>query len=280
MARKLLPLSLGVVLLCAACGGDDDGGEADATPVPDADVRGTVSFNWTLSDGSGPIPCEAVNASAMGITFLPIGVLGSSSDSGNCPDGAMSGMFESSPLPPRDYDIEITLSASQGDLIDAPITFDSITVEPLQNTDLGDVDFVVDPVGNLSFRLRAAETGGNCETVANNGAEIVKFELELSQGGTCIPTDFVIFDGATQEATYSTSCAGEQFAMCIAEDRVLQVTDLGSGPTVVDIIGYRAGDLPCYAGAANIDIPGNGLEADVGAVNIPRDMLNETCFPP
>ncbi|RMH43221.1 MAG: hypothetical protein D6689_05605 [Deltaproteobacteria bacterium] len=280
---KLACSTVFALVLAAACGGgdDDDDATVDAAPAPDADVRGTVSFAWSLSDGSGPITCDDVGADAVSISLLPVGVQGGTSDVSGCPNGASSGTFQSRGVPPRDYDVEITISAAQGDLIDEPIRFKGVTVAPAQDTALGDVEFVVDPVGNLTFSLRALEPGGNCAPVDDDGAAITKFELELSQGGTCVPVDFAIHDPTgVLEATYATTCAGEQHDACIPEDRELRVADIGSGPTRLSVVGYRDGDLPCYVTTADIDVPGNDLTAAVGAISIPLDMSNDACAPP
>jgi len=276
MLRRALPIAT-LLLALAACG-DDGGDAADASHAPDADTRGTISFSWTISDGSGPVTCEDIGANAVAITMLPVGVLGSSTDIASCSSGTLT----TGPVRARDYNLEITISSVEGDLIDAPITLRNVTVNTNQDTQLDPVEFVVDPIGNLKFQLAANETGGNCDTVANGGAEIVKFALELSQDSTCVPVDFAIADenGDPVAPGYTVSCTGETYDMCLPENYTLSVTDVGSGPTNLGIIGYRAGDEPCYMSTANLRIPGHGLTADIGAITIPLDLTNEVCNPP
>jgi hypothetical protein len=278
MRRALLIGILGLSL--AACG-DDDGGEADAVPTPDADTRGTITFDWTITDGTNPLTCDDVGGSAITMTLLPVGVVGSSSQPGNCPDGASSGTFTTGPVIPRAYNLEVVLSASQGDLVDPPVTFTNITVDPLSDTPIDDVEFVVDPTGNLSFRLAAIATGGNCAAEVDDGAGIVDFTLELRDGGTCVPVTFEIFDETeTMVDTYAGTCPGTAYGACIPESYTLTVADVSSGPIGVAITGVRAGDIPCYVTTANIDVPGNDLTADIGAINIPVDATNKQCVPP
>jgi len=271
-----------MLLALAACG-DDATDPVDANATPDADVRGTLSFNWSISDGSAAATCGEVGASAIAMTLLPIGVQGSDNEISSCATNADSGVFTTGPVVPRSYDLQITIAASQGDLIDEVITFSNIAVDPLDNTDLGDVEFTIDPLGNVEFQLAAIETGGNCALVVDDGAGIVDFELVLMQNATCVPVDFEIYNAAgdTLEDTYTVACTGdERYGSCIAEDKILRVTGIGSGPSEMDITGYRTGDLPCYVTTANFTVPGNDLTADLQAVNIPLDLTNKNCVPP
>ncbi len=274
------PLLIGILVLAmTACGDDSGGGTPDAAPTPDADTRGTISFSWTLSDGSNAINCDDIGANAVSITMLPVGVLGSSTDIANC----VSGTLVTGPVIPRDYNVEINLSATEGDLIDEPITFSNVTVTALQDTPLGAVEFVVDPVGNLSFKLAANATGGNCDTVVNDGAEIIGFELSLNQDSVCVPVTFTIADenGDPVTPAYMVTCtAGDTpYTPCLPETYTLSVADVGSGATTLDISGLRTGDEPCYVATADLDIPGNGLTTDVGAITIPLDLANPVCNP-
>lgn len=277
----MLPIAL-MILALAACG-DDGEDPVDANTTPDADVRGTISFDWSITDGSAATTCGEVNASVITMTLLPIGVQGSDNEISTCATNDDSGTFTTGPVVPRAYDLEITIAATQGDLIDEVVTFSNITVDPLGNTDVGDIEFVVDPMGNVEFRLAAIETGGNCDIVDNDGAGIVDFELVLLQDSTCVPVDFEIYNAAgdTLEATYTVACpSGARHGSCIAEDKILRIADIGSGPANIEITGYRTGDLPCYVTTANFSVPGNDLTTDLMAINIPLDLTNKNCVPP
>ncbi len=278
MARRFVGFALCAALAALGCGDDDGADPVDADLTPDASTRGTISFSWSLSDGSGPIDCADVDATTVSITLLPVGVIGSESDAFSCDSGSAT----TRGLIPREYDLELAVRTTEGDLTER-IAMPGITVDPLQDTNIGNIEFTVDPVGNFTFQLRALDTGGNCAAVdPDMGAEITQFQIVLNQGGVCVPTDFEIDAGGMggTAATYTTTCGDEIFDACIDESQTLTVSDVGSGPTTLDITGFRAGGEPCYVTTSQFNVPGGGLTADNGSISLVVDNTNEVCVPP
>lgn len=252
-----------IASLIAGCG-DDDRPAADAAPQPpDANVSGTITFSWAISDGDSPLACTDVDATTVSISLQPVGVVGGETDAFTCAVGEAT----TRGLPPRDYNVELSLRTTEGLLTDR-IVRSNITVSPQQDTDLGAIEFVVNPVGSFSFTI-AADDDGNCE----GGAEIVDMELELRKDGTCVPATFDV--GGTD---YTNSCGGETFGGCIASDTAVSVTDIASGQYTLAVTGTRDG-AACYVTTAQFGVPGNELTSDLGQIDVPLDLANPVCNP-
>jgi len=264
-----------------ACGGDDTADPVDADMTPDADVSGTLSFSWTLTDGATPITCADVDATTVSITLLPIGVVGSDADAFGCAEGeATTRGFRA-----RDYDVEIAVRTTEGDLTDR-IVMNNVTIEENGNTDLGAVVFDVVRNGSFTFNLAAIATGGNCAAVVpDDGAEIVKWQLELQDGTTCVGVQFDIGASASDPTGFpaddydTIACNDATYDGCILSDQDISVTDVESGPHNLVITGFRTGDVPCYQTTAQIGIPGGDLTTSVGNITIPVDADNVICVP-
>ena len=252
-----------IAALIAGCG-DDDQPAADAAPQPpDANVSGTITFSWTITDGDSTLACADVDATTVSITVQPVGVVGGETDAFGCGGGEAT----TRGLPPRDYNVELSLRTTEG-LLTERIARGNVTVSPQQDTDLGAIEFVVNPVGSFSFTL-ATEEGGNCE----GGAEIVDMELELRKDGTCVPTTFDV--GGTD---YTNRCGDESFGGCIDSDTVISVTDIASGQYTLAIAGTRDG-AACYVTTAQFGVPGNEITSDLGRIDVPLDLANPICNP-
>jgi hypothetical protein len=258
----------------AACGGDDDDGApaADASTTPDADTSGTFSFSWALSDGAAALSCEDVKAITVSLTVTPVDGLVGENDAFGC----SAGSAETRGFAPGRYDVEIGIRSTEGPLAE-PVTMQDVELAALENKDLGEVQFEIDPVGSFSFGINSGAAGGNCAAVdPDEGAEIVAVKLELKDGaGACVP---VVYDigGTPYDAT---ACDGAAHPACIESDVVITVTDVRSGPYTLSVTGLREGDLPCYRSDPQFSVPGANLTTDIGVVSVPLDETVKECAP-
>lgn len=128
-----------ILLACAgACGGDDDA-PPDANLTPDArPPRGTVSLEWTITQGGDPATCGDVGASQVTLELVPQGAGAGSPESFNCAAGAGTTIE----IAVGTYDVGIDLVNGGGEsLLAAPLVQNGVEVTENNDTPLDPVVF-------------------------------------------------------------------------------------------------------------------------------------------
>jgi hypothetical protein len=248
----------GIALLCAplAIGCGEDNPAVDAAPLPDAPPEvGTLSLSWSILDGATPLTCDQIGGISVSVTARP-------QDGGfEVPEsfGCATRGGTSAPIAAGVYNVEVVLVTGGSRELTTPETIQSVEIVTGQDTPLGAFEFQVTPRGAVEFTLDAQEAPGNCEDVANGGAGITEFFIEvLDADGACVPLTAAIADGAAQTGgSYTLDCLGARYA-CIDSDQVVRIEEIPSGTASLNIIGYRGAD-ECYTRAPQFSISGNGL---------------------
>jgi hypothetical protein len=238
------------VLCLAACGGG--GGFPDAPPEPDGIPQGTMSLDWSLvrmSDGS-PITCNEVDGTTVTLLLRNRAFNGGFTEVFSC--NTKSGV--TGPMPVGTYDVNFELTGTSGTISTAPEQQGPV-VTANSTTALTPVTFSVNAVGAIDLKLDAGKTGGNCDTLANNGAEIngVRISLNHAAGaGACEPATLMI--GATP---YTINCTTPVTTGCIEKTTSITAT-LPSDNYQIHI---RADQAPnrtdCFSNDDSIRVPPN-----------------------
>ncbi len=256
-ALALFPLSL------AACG-DDGGAAVDASTIDAPVPAGTFSLGWTISDGSATITCDDVGAVSLSVSVVEQSAGSGSVDAFTCAGGQAT----SRQFPPGTYDMTIDLRASGSrSLIDSPVQVRDIVITDGAVTALPDQVFTVVPTGGFSFSINSLASAGNCETVANSGAEIVGFEFVLEdKDGNCVDAAFNIDSGAS---SYTNNCTTPEAAHgCIDADKVISVNPFASGPYVLKVNGQITGPFDCYSRVSSFTVAGANLQTELGSLGM------------
>lgn len=238
------------VLCLAACGGG--GGFPDAPPSPDGIPTGTFSLDWSLvrmSDGS-PITCNEVDGTTVTLLLRNRGFSGGFTEVFSC--NTKTGI--SGPVPVGAYDVNFELTGPSGTIATAPEQRGPV-VTAGNTTPLAPVTFAINAIGAIDLELDAGKPNGNCDTLANMGAEIsgVRITLNHAAGiGACEPATIMI--GSTP---YTIDCATPVTTGCI--EKTTAIT--GSLPSDNYQIHIRADQAPnrvdCFVNDDLIQVPAN-----------------------
>jgi hypothetical protein len=257
--------------LVIGCGGG--GGSPDASTAPDAAAQGTITFAWTMNDpDSAPLTCDDVGGVSVRITATPAIGGFAQVDAFDCALGSATTHL----IDPVNYNVAFRLTANVGgpQALADDVTMNGVKVNAGADSNIGSVAFEVVPSGGFHFTV-TADIGPNCPLVADGGAEITAFEVELVDAtDTCVPTDFCIDDADTaagcQGTLYSNDCAGATTA-CVDSTAVWSVVGAVSGPHRLQITGHRNAEA-CFYRDAQIQIPGANLDRNLGS-----QLVSQTC---
>lgn len=228
--------------IVAGCG--DGGGFPDAVPIDQPPASGTFSLMWAVKDPSGAtLDCAEIGAQAVTVTTRNKAVTGGSTEVFTC-----SSLAGTSPgIPPGTYDMDFELGGVGGDPQTGVIATSpkqaNVVVPPGNNVPLMPITFTVNATGGIKLNLSANKPGGNCGTIAMNGAGITGMSLVLQhQGsGTCEPVQFTYAANATRPGgTYTVNCTMPVVAPCIEADQQLTATGVKSGNYQLHIRGKIA----------------------------------------
>ena len=249
----------GVLVFVAACALGACGSNAGP---PDANGPGTVSLSWSMHSGTRAVVCAEVNALSVNLT------LSDGPFMQTVPFSCALGMGTSGNISAGTYDVKVELEGSSAPL--ASQTISSVAVKPGMDTALGNVDFMVDASGGLTFTINAAGAADNC-AAAPAGAGIDGMTLKATTvTNSCEPTTFHIAAGATAPAAdYTSDCTTLPLGPCIAQDQVITVTGLNSGQAKLVLTGDVAGTA-CWTGTITESVP-VGSSRDAGAVALVHD---------
>lgn len=262
-------LGLGYSLLLAgllggaACGGGDS---ADARVVADAHVAvGSVSLTWTVADTEGvPLDCGLLGNPDLQVVAVPRTGAQGTVVLLPCVAGEGTAMN----VPAGTIDVKIRLMGSLGRFGDE-IDVNGVEVPDGGNAELGAQAFSVSRKGGLTFSIDITNVLDNCTTEAAGGANVSGgHQLELLQGGTCIPG--TVFDiGGTP---FTSNCDGAR-SPCIEATQVVTLSNLDAGSYQIRLDGYENDQL-CYPGLSTISIVGGDIVRNLGAV--PVALLDPT----
>ncbi len=247
-------------LLGVACG--DVVADPDAAPIDAPPPTGTFSLNWSIVDGMSNLSCEDVGALALSVRLVTTGGSIGSAEAFSC----VGGQAISRGIRPGNYQFSIDLLASGNrSLLAGRVVVPNIEITPNGNTELPMQAFEVSPTGTFSFTVNGGAGGGNCESVANSGAEIVGVDFELRDSmGNCVPSEFVVDPGSGSGGTYTSDCGTQRAASpCILSDQEVRVVTR-SGSYQLVVRAQKVGPIDCYVKAANFILPGAGLEIELG----------------
>lgn len=235
-----------------ACGGG--GGFPDAPPAPDALPGGTMSLDWSLvkmADGT-PVGCDQVGAVTVTLLLRNRAFQGGFTEVFSC-----NTKRGTTPLVPiGTYDVNFELTGVSG-LITTASEQMGLVVEKNADTVLSPVTFTVNAVGALDLRVDALKTGGNCDTVANNGAGISGMTITLNHasGGACEPTTLMI-----GSMPYTINCTTPAQAGCIEKTTAITATGLPSDNYQIHIRATQGGGpSTCFVNDDSIRVPPNGM---------------------
>jgi hypothetical protein len=271
---KLLSLLALCALPLASCG--DDGAPVADAGIDAPSAAGTFSLAWLISDGSNTISCDDVGAVSVAVTVLEQGAAGGSVDAFTCDGGeAVSRQFS-----PGTYDMTINLRASGSrSLIAAPVQLRDIEINDGAVTALPEQTFVVAPTGSFTFTVNTQASAGNCETVANSGAEITGLVFGLEdKDGVCVAATFNVAKGADVDSVagmYTSDCTTPPAPHgCIDADQLVTVDPIASGPLVLTVTGQtnRVVDpfdtVDCYDRVSSFSVAGATLQTELGSLSM------------
>ena len=246
-ARSLLLMTM--IALPAGCGGG--GGFPDAAAEPDATPQGTFSLEWSLvqmSDGTS-IGCDEVGAVTVTTLLRNRAVQGGFTEVFSCGTGSGTTPL----IPIGTYDIRFELTGVTGVIATATEQM-GVVIEQNTNTPLTPVTFTINAVGGLDLRLDALKPGGNCATVANNGAGITQMTITLEHvsGGACEPATLMI--GNTP---YTINCTTPMTTACIEATTAVTAMNLPSDNYQIHVRGHQMAAQNCYVNDDMLRVPPN-----------------------
>jgi hypothetical protein len=231
-----------------ACG--DGGGFPDAPGPGDAFATGTLSLTWTvvkMADGS-PVSCDQIGANSVTLLLRNRGFQGGFTEVFSC----VTGSGTTSQLPVGTYDVMFELTGTTGTIATGAEQM-GLVISKQQNTPLSPVAFSVNAVGGLDLRVTANKGGGNCATVANNGAGITAMTITLNHvsGGACEPATLMIGG-----SPYTIDCASPVSTGCIETTTPITATGVPSDNYQIHVRGNQ-GALPCFVNDDTLRVPAN-----------------------
>ncbi len=260
IARSTLVTCALALPALVGCGDSPD--VFDAAVNDGAVQTGNFTLAWSIANEGEVLSCSDVGGVAVSITLVPQGAGSGSAESFPC----TAGNGVSRAFAPGIYDFTIDLRASGSrSLLDSIVRVGSFEIVANQESALPDQTFAVEPVGNFEFTVDSGATGGNCAAEGADGGAITGLVFSLSDDDGCVEADFVIEDGSEAGGTYTTSCTAPAAAFpCIGSDQVIRVSDVRSGQHSLVIDGFKEGPIDCYGKVTNFELPGAGLERDLG----------------
>src|SRR5690606_32234873 len=123
--------------------------------------RGTVTVNWTVSDGQDAITCGDVAGITVRLDLAPVDAQFGATDSFAC--GAASGTTRQ--LGAGTYDLSIDLLApGSRSLIGEPVEVPGVVVTSGADTPVTGIAFEVATSGDLQFQLATPGADNQCAT--------------------------------------------------------------------------------------------------------------------
>ncbi|CAN5922693.1 hypothetical protein BH11MYX3_BH11MYX3_35770 [soil metagenome] len=249
----------GVVLSAAwlaGCG--SGGGFPDAPPIDSPKPPGTFDLAWKVTDTSGNvITCDQIGAQTVTVLTRNRAIQGGSTEVFTC----QTLMGTSGPLIAGTYDMSFELSGTGGEvgtgLIATAPQQSGIVITPGGKVELTPLTFAANATGGLKLNLASNKPGGNCGTVANNGAGITGMSLILQHAGTgtCEPITLTYpSNGTLPGGTYTVNCTNATIVPCIEADQALTATGVPSGGYQVHVRG-KIGSADCWANDDSMSIP-------------------------
>jgi hypothetical protein len=254
----------GVILstvLVAACG--DGGGFPDAPPIDMPPPAGTFNLAWTVKDiGGNVLPCDQIGAQTVTVLTRNRAVQGGSTEVFTC----STLMGSSQGLTPGTYDMDFELgglggAVGTGIIATSPKQM-GIVIQSGENVTLMPLAFAVDATGGIKINVTANKPGGNCGSVATNGAGITGMTLTLNHtsGGACEPVTFTIAPNATLPGgSYTVNCASPTVAPCIEADQQLSVTGVKSDGYQLHVRG-KVATADCWTNDDTMPVPPLGRD--------------------
>lgn len=255
----------GVVLstvLVAACG--DGGGFADARPIDSPPAPGAFSLAWTVKDTVGNVlPCDQIGAQTVTVLTRNRAVQGGSTEVFTC--GTLMGSAQG--LTPGTYDMDFELggvggAVGTGIIATSPKQM-GVVIKSGETIALMPLAFAVDATGGIKLNITANKPGGNCGSVANNGAAITGMTLTLQHttGGACEPVTFTFPANATLPGgSYTVNCGAPSVAPCIEADQQLSVAGVKSDGYQLRVRGKKAA-ADCWTNDDTMSVPPLGRDA-------------------
>lgn len=254
----------GVILstaLVAACG--DGGGFPDAPPIDMPAPGGTFNLAWTVKDTAGnAITCDQIGAQAVTVLTRNRAIQGGSTEVFTC----STLMGNSQGLVAGTYDMDFELggvggAVGTGIIATSPKQM-GIVIQSGENVTLMPLAFAVNATGGIKLNLAANKPGGNCGSVATNGAGItgVTLTLQHTSGGACEPVTFTIAPNATLPGgSYTVNCASPTVAPCIEADQQLSVTGVKSDGYQLHVRG-KVATVDCWSNDDTMPVPPLGRD--------------------
>ncbi len=240
----------------AGCG--SGGGFPDAPPIDSPKPPGTFDLAWKVTDTSGNvITCDQIGAQTVTVLTRNRAIQGGSTEVFTC--GTLMGT--SGPLIAGTYDMDFELSGTGGAVGTGVIATASkqmgIVITSGGKVELTPLTFAVNATGGLKLTLASNKPGGNCGTVANNGAGITGMSLILQHAGTgtCEPVTFTYAsNGTLPGGTYTVNCTSPNIAPCIEANQELTASGVPSGSYQVHVRG-KIGTSDCWTNDDSMSIP-------------------------
>jgi hypothetical protein len=252
-ARRL-PYQLLLVLLApSGCGGCDKGGFfVDAPPDIPPEQGGKFSLAWTVTDSGGqPISCSRIGGQSVSVALKSTEAITGGSEAFAC----STGMGTSGTLLPGRYLADFELTGQVGSLGTAPQQT-NVVIRVGETTMLEPVTFAVEATGGLALHLSTGQPGGNCGTLAQQGAGITGTSITLVHtGGGCEPITLSIGAGATQPASsYTINCSSPTIAPCIENDQAITASGVPSDQYSIHVRG-KIGPTDCWTNDDALAVP-------------------------
>jgi hypothetical protein len=268
-----------LVSTLAACGG---GSDPDAAPRPDAHIpAGQYVASWTINGLSGQAACNSVGAETIGVDMMTLNGSPGESDSFSC--SSMNAISQDHT--PREFRLTFNLKGHGATIAELTLP-DTITIVDGDTVTVPPVDFAVSNTGGFSLILDANAPGLNCAPETDGGgAGITEWQIELRSppvGGTCIPTQITVGDGATSGTTggtFTLACPGPTPLPCFENDQTITFDGLTPATYLFDVKGYE-GTNACYIKASQVDVVGGDVIDALGMVLVTLDATNTACVSP
>jgi hypothetical protein len=245
-----------VACLLAACG-------SNAGP-PDSNMPGTISLTWSMHSGTRAVVCAEISALSVNVT------LSDGPFTQTVPFSCALGTGMSGLVSAGTYTATIELEGSSTTL--ATQTLQGVVVKSGMDTALGNIDFMVDATGGLTFTIAAAGVTDNC--AAAPGAGIDGMTLKATTvTNSCQPVTFHIAAGASTPASdYTSDCSTLPLGPCIAQDQVISVMGLDSGQVKL-LLGGDVGGTTCWKTTDSESVPAMSMSRNAGPIALVHDNV-------
>jgi hypothetical protein len=231
---------------------------------PPPPTNGSITLTWSILDSKQqPTTCAQVSARSVALRLRD----------------RVSGAIVATAFPceasPRTlqvaagtYDVAIELHAADGSKLATAPDHIGVAIRAGQITRLAPVTFTASTDSSLVLTI-ATSTASNCQSAANNGAEITSTVLTLLHtGGGCAPVTFIRRRGVVELGSYTVSCSAPQVGACIERDETL-TTSLESGQYTIHVTG-KVGGFDCWRRDDTFTVPPPGGKPLVHPVGLQR----------